>query len=94
MNLFKFTKRQKREKQINWLTVKCDGCSEDGKPYIVLVEQDDIKVRPRGYKGQIQMFVICPKCGKQLVIPEEKVPKKVFNYVLEKAYVSADCFQF
>ncbi len=98
MKLFKF--HIGRKKEINWMTVKCDVCKcscgnqNCEKPYVMYVDRDEIKIRPTGYKGRIQLYTHCTKCGKSVIIPETSVPKNIWNYILEKAYVSDNCFEF
>lgn len=94
MNLFKFRIGKKRE--VNWMTVKCDKCKSSGDniaydyPYIMFVDRDEIQIRPTGFKGRIQAYTTCTKCGKTVVIPEQSIPKNIWNYILQKAYESGE----
>ncbi|MBQ8044193.1 MAG: hypothetical protein IJ272_08650 [Clostridia bacterium] len=84
MKVFKFKKNKKREKKINWMTVKCDTCTYLSKPYVMYVDRDEIGLRPSGYKGRVQAYTTCTKCGKGLVIKNEHIPKTIWKYLLKK----------
>lgn len=86
MRLFKRKGSRVRQKQINWLTIRCDNCSEENQPYVMYVYRSEIQIRPCGYKGRFQYYIVCTKCGKEIIIPEENISKEIRNYLIEKAY--------
>lgn len=76
--------KRKRTAKINWLTVRCYKCIEGNAPYIMFVDKSEIKLRPSGYKGGFQAYICCTKCGKDVVIPNERLSADVYAYLKRK----------
>lgn len=89
MKLFK----KRRRANITWMTVKCDECEKKGKPCTMYVDREAIRVRPTGYKGGIQLYTTCSSCGKEIVIPEETVPKNIYTYIKINSYMEDKMFK-
>ena len=90
MKFFKKTKGQTRRKPLDWMTVTCRRCSTDQYEHTMYVRQTEIQIRCTGYKGKLQFFAICDKCGEEIILQDERIPKRIWNFLWAKAYQAKD----
>ena len=87
---FKKTKKKRREKTLDWMSVICKDCSTEQYIHIMHVNQNAIQMRDTGYKGKLQFFVNCDKCGREIILEEEALPRRIRNFLWAKVYQNQD----
>lgn len=59
--------------------VLCKNCKSEH-----VIEQNQIRIVPVGYKGNIKCYTICNNCQKEIILPIKMADKKTLNKVLRE----------